>query len=475
MRGSLTGHRDFSSQGLLTMHRVYRHSLTILFSLLLLGAVSSASATLSQAVDGEPLPSLAPMLERTIPAVVNLSTRGRVVEQSPLFDDPFFRRFFDLPQMPRERQVQGLGSGVILDAQRGYILTNYHVIQRADEIVVTLHDGRRLDAQVVGIDQATDLAVLRVQADNLHAVPVADSDALRVGDFVVAIGNPFGLGQTVTSGIVSALGRSGLGIESYEDFIQTDASINPGNSGGALVNLRGELVGINTAILSRGGGNIGIGFAIPVNMAVQIMEHLVEHGEVRRGRLGVVAQDLTPDLAQAFGIPQTQGAVVARVEPGSAAERAGLREGDVVVRVNERAVRNATELRNAIGLLRVGSKVVLDVVRDNRRVTITAEVAQIRAETVEGRRLSRRLEGAAFSDIAENSELFGRVEGVLVASVDSGSPAARAGLREGDVILSVNRQPVRNVEDMRRALEGAGQRLLLNVRRDEGAFFLLLQ
>jgi Do/DeqQ family serine protease len=458
------------------MYPIIRKPLHYLLTLVLLLAFSPvASPGLPAQVDGEPLPSLAPMLERTIPAVVNLATRGRVVEQSPLLDDPFFRRFFDLPQVPRERWVQGLGSGVILDAERGYILTNFHVIQRADEIVVTLHDGRRLDAEVVGTDQATDLAVLRVAADGLDAVRVADSDELRVGDFVVAIGNPFGLGQTVTSGIVSALGRSGLGIESYEDFIQTDASINPGNSGGALVNLRGELVGINTAILARGGGNIGIGFAIPVNMALQVMDHLVEDGEVRRGRLGVTVQDLTPDLAQAFGIPQIHGAVIARVEPGSAAERAGLLEGDVVLAVNDRRVRNATELRNAIGLLRAGTEVKLDVVRDNRRQTVTAMVAQIEATTIEGVRLDRRLQGASFGDITEASPLHGRLQGVLVVSVEGGSPAARAGLRDGDVILSVNRQAVAGVEDMRRLLPGEGQRLLLNIRRDEGAFFLLLQ
>ncbi|MFN2348454.1 MAG: DegQ family serine endoprotease [Thioalkalivibrio sp.] len=458
------------------MRPLIRNTLTPFLLLLIMACSPLVGAALPTAVDDEPLPSLAPMLERTIPAVVNLATRGRVAaERNPLMDDPFFRRFFDMPQQPRERQTQGLGSGVILDAENGYILTNFHVIQRADEIVVTLHDGRLVDAEVVGTDQATDLAVLRIPAEGLTAVKVADSDALRVGDFVVAIGNPFGLGQTVTSGIVSALGRSGLGIESYEDFIQTDASINPGNSGGALVNLRGELVGINTAILSGSGGNIGIGFAIPVNMARQVMDHLVEYGEVRRGRLGVTVQDLTPDLAEAFGLDQTRGAVVAQVEPGSAAERAGLKEGDVVLRVNDRRIRNATELRNAIGLLRVGSQVTLDVVRDNRRRTLTAEVAEIQSVRTEGQQFSQRLEGASFGEIAEGSPLHGRVQGVLVVSVQSASPAARAGLREGDVILSVNRQPVKSLEDMRRAMGAEGQRLLLNIRREEGAFFLLLQ
>ncbi|WP_373054394.1 trypsin-like peptidase domain-containing protein, partial [Thioalkalivibrio sp.] len=277
-----------------------------------------ATAQLPAAVDGQPLPSLAPMLERTIPGVVNIATRARVVESaSPLFDDPFFRRFFDVPE--RERERQGLGSGVIVDADAGTILTNSHVIARADTILVTLHDGRQYEAEVVGADPATDVAVIRIDADDLQAIPLADSDALRVGDFVVAIGNPFGLGQTVTSGIVSALGRSGIGGAGFEDFIQTDASINPGNSGGALVNLRGELVGINTALLARGGGNIGIGFAIPANMARQIQEHLLAEGQVERGALGVEMQDLTPALAQAFGLDVSQGAVITRVVRGSAA------------------------------------------------------------------------------------------------------------------------------------------------------------
>ncbi|MCG5510829.1 DegQ family serine endoprotease [Ectothiorhodospira lacustris] len=458
------------------LHPLHKPLLWPLLLVLLLGLSLPAAARLPVEVDGEPLPSLAPMLERTIPGVVNLATRGRVQERvSPLFDDPFFRRFFDLPQAPRERQTQGLGSGVILDAGRGFILTNDHVIRNADEIVVTLHDGRRLDAKVIGTDQATDLAVLQVEAEGLKALPAADSDALKVGDFVVAIGNPFGLGQTVTSGIVSALGRTGLSVEAYEDFIQTDASINPGNSGGALVNLRGELVGINSAILTRGGGNIGIGFAIPVNMALQVMDHLVEYGEVRRGRLGVSVQDLTPDLARAFGIEQTRGAVIARVEPASPGARAGLKEGDVVTRVNGRAVRNAAELRNAIGLLRVGATVELEVLRDKRSRVIRAQVSEIQASSLDGGRISPRLEGAALGAIQEDSPLYGAVEGVLVARVAPGSPAARAGLRPGDLILSVNRRPVTSLEEVRQAAGTGGQRLLLNLRRDSSAFFLLLQ
>ena len=272
-----------------------------LIHLLILSILVSLSATilagLPNSVDGESLPTLAPMLEKTTPAVVNISTTGKVVVRDPFFDDPFFRRFFDVPEHQRERRTTGLGSGVIFDSNNGYIVTNSHVIDKAEDIVVTLEDGQRFNATVIGKDPGADIAVIQIEATQLSEIALGNSDSLRQGDFVVAIGNPFGLGQTVTSGIVSALGRSGLGIESYEDFIQTDASINPGNSGGALVNLRGELIGINTAIYGPSGGNVGIGFAIPVNMAKLITQQLIEHGEVKRGRLGFTAQDLTPDLA----------------------------------------------------------------------------------------------------------------------------------------------------------------------------------
>jgi len=274
---------------------------SFLFTCILFLSTQYVHASLPESVDGQALPSLAPMLEKTTSSVVNISTSGRVVVRDPFFDDPFFRRFFDVPQRQRERKTSGLGSGVIIDAKNGYVVTNSHVIDKAEEISVTLSDGQQYEAQVIGKDPGADIAVIKIQAENLVQIQLGDSDGLRQGDFVVAIGNPFGLGQTVTSGIVSALGRSGLGIESYEDFIQTDASINPGNSGGALVNLRGELIGINTAIYGRS-GNIGIGFAIPVNMAMQITEQLITYGEVKRGRLGFSAQDLTPDLAEAFGI-----------------------------------------------------------------------------------------------------------------------------------------------------------------------------
>ncbi|MGB5471941.1 MAG: trypsin-like peptidase domain-containing protein, partial [Gammaproteobacteria bacterium] len=310
----------------------------------------------ARAAPPPPGASLAPMLETVLPAVVNIATRAAPqMRRNPLLDDPFFQRFFDLPEArPREPQFQSRGSGVIVDARQGYVLTNHHVIADAEEITVTLRDGRSLTARVVGQDPEVDIALLRIEAGDLTALPIADSDALRVGDFVVAIGNPFGLGQTVTYGIVSALGRSGLGIEGFENFIQTDASINPGNSGGALVTTQGQLVGINTAILGPSGANIGIGFAIPSNMVQAIVRQLAEHGEVRRGELGVAIQDLTPELAAAFGLQINGGALLAQVVPGSAAEQAGLAAGDIVVAVNERPIRSGDALRNTIGLLPVG-------------------------------------------------------------------------------------------------------------------------
>ena len=336
-----------------------------------LALTPASRAALPPAAEGKELPSLAPMLEQVTPAVVNIATEGRLqVRQNPLFADPFFRRFFNVPEQPVERKTQSLGSGVIVDAERGLVLTNNHVVANATQVAVTLRDGRHLDAEVVGTDPATDVAVLKVPADNLVDLGLADSDSLRVGDFVVAIGNPFGLGQTVTSGIVSALSRSGLGIEGYEDFIQTDASINPGNSGGALVNLEGKLVGINTAIFSRTGGNIGIGFAIPINLALRVTEQLLDKGVVERGYIGAQVQDLNPDLAEAFDIDNQSGAIVNSVMADSPAQKAGLQPGDIIVSIDSKPVRAASDVRNHIGLLPVGELVSFEILRAGEKKTL---------------------------------------------------------------------------------------------------------
>ena len=334
-----------------------------------------AAAPIPEIASGA-IPSLAPMLSRVTPGVVNIAVRGKVKSENPLLQDPFFRRFFNLPQrhQQEERETQATGSGVIVDAAQGYVLTNGHVVDNATRIEVTTKENRRFTAKLVGRDTETDIALLQIPSQNLVAVPMGDSDRLQVGDFVLAVGNPFGLGQTVTSGIVSALGRSGLGIEGYEDFIQTDASINPGNSGGPLVNLQGQVVGINTAILAPGGGNIGIGFAVPVNMARRVMDQILRYGEVKRGRIGVAIQDLTPDLAQAMNTRQTNGAVIARVESGSPAEKAGLKTGDLVVAVNGTVVHSGTQLRNMIGLARIGDQVTLTVDRRGSEYTVPVRI-----------------------------------------------------------------------------------------------------
>lgn len=336
------------------------------------GCVSLAAFAAAPIVgaDGQ-IPTLAPLLKDVTPAVVNIATKGHEAV-NPLYNDPLFRRFYNIPEGAEKRETRAAGSGVIIDAEAGYVVTNNHVIERAEEIVVTLKDNRQLKAKLVGTDPDTDIAILQVEAKNLTALEIGDSDKLQVGDFVLAIGNPFGLGQTVTSGIVSALGRTGLGIESYENFIQTDASINPGNSGGALINLRGELVGINTAIV--GPSNVGIGFAVPINMARSVMQQLIAHGEVKRGRLGIEVDDLTPDIAEALHIDVPGGAVVSRVESGSPARKAGLRPGDVIIAVDDAPVQNSSDLRNRVGLTPVGQTIRLTIMRNGGRQTVDVKI-----------------------------------------------------------------------------------------------------
>lgn len=441
---------------------------------LLWGIQQFAAAALPAAdSQGAPLPTLAPMLERVTPAVVNIATRGTMpARDNPLLLDPFFRRFFGIPDRPPEQTTQSLGSGVVVDARLGYVITNHHVVDKASEITVTLRDGRALVATLVGTDPEADIAVVQVPAQSLTALPIADSDGLRVGDFVVAIGNPFGLGQTVTSGIVSALGRSGLGIEGYEDFIQTDASINPGNSGGALVNLRGELVGINTAILAPSGGNVGIGFAIPINMAMKLMEQIVAHGEVRRGVLGIAAQDLTPDLATAFNLTNEQGAVIVRIAKGSQADQAGLQVGDVITALGGRRINSAAELRNALGLMTVGERVDVVYLRDGKSQRATVVIEAPRLVTAPGEKLDRRLKGAVFQEIEPESGTA--AEGVLVRDVEPNSPAAARGLRPGDLVVSVNRRPVAHIDELKAAV-GGSRRLLIHLRRGDAALLLLVE
>jgi Do/DeqQ family serine protease len=423
-----------------------------------------ARAALPIAVDGEPLPSLAPMLEQVTPAVVNIATITQIEEAShPLLSDPFFRRFFKVPRERRERQNHSLGSGVILDAKQGLVLTNHHVIDKAAQIEVRLTDGRELQAELIGSDEETDIAVLRIPAQGLTQVTLADSDGLRVGDFVVAIGSPFGLNQTVTSGIVSALGRTGLGIEGYESFIQTDASINPGNSGGPLVDLRGRLVGINTAILAPGGGNVGIGFAIPVNMVRVVMDQILEHGSVQRGLFGVSVQDLTPELARALGTDARRGAVVSTVDAGSAAEQAGLLPGDLVTAVDGKPVRGASDLRNRVGLLQVGTEVELAITRGGKPMTLSGRVADPYAGFVDGGTFDPLLAGALLGESMEDTG----VPKLAVGRVERDGAAWQTGLREGDRVLAVNRERVQRLEDLRRLLGRAGGLYALHIQRGD--------
>jgi serine protease Do/serine protease DegQ len=443
---------------------------TLQFALLyVLATLSVAShAALPPAVGETPMPTLAPMIKRVSPAVVNIATRGTIKERTPrnpLLEDPLFRRFFDIPNMgPRERQFQSAGSGVIFDAKNGYIVTNAHVVDNATEITVTLQDGRDLTATVVGSDIPSDVAVLKVPSESLVQVALGDSGHLEVGDFVVAIGNPFGLQHTVTSGIVSGLGRSGINPDGYEDFIQTDASINPGNSGGALVNLRGELVGINSAILSRSGGNIGIGFAIPVNMARSIMDQLLKYGSVKRGLLGVNIYSLTPDMAKSLNIANTQGVLVSQVTEGSAAANAGIKPGDVITSINGQNIKSNSELRNAIGLSRVGDKLDVALIRDRKPIRLTATITELPAPQASSRSGSSATDSGAVHPGLVGATLVDSADGgVEIRAVEPRSAAAQM-FRKGDLIEGANRQAISNLKELR-AVARRGGALELKIRR----------
>ncbi len=442
-------------------------TLNLVLAIVALGASANASADIPAFIGDEKFPSLAPLVETASPAVVNIRVSQTVSSRNPLGDEAF-RRFFGLPEQgPQSREVASAGSGVIVDALNGYILTNHHVVENADEIQISTLSGDLYDAEIVGSDAATDIAVIRVDATGLTEMPIGDSDAVRVGDFVLAIGNPFGLSHTVTSGIVSALGRSGISRDGYEDFIQTDASINPGNSGGALVNMRGELVGINSAIISRTGGNVGIGFAVPSEIAQSIMRQILDFGEVRRGLLGVTIQTIDAEAAEALDATVTSGAMVTRVESGSAAEDAGLQLGDIIVSVNDEKISNASELRNTIGLMRSGDPVEITYIRDGDERTARTLLGEQQTVQNVGADIHPGLAGAQFAEAETN----GRPVGVEVVEVAEGSPAAQRGLQSGDIITAVNR---RKVETLAELNELAANRaiLFLVVRRGDRSMML---
>lgn len=445
-----------------------------LFLLWLLSSAAQAALP-NTTSNGEPFPSLAPMVKQVHPAVVNISTFStHEYRNNPLLNDPFFRHFFNLPdqrqlkRQPKKRQ-QSAGSGVIVDAKKGIVMTNHHVIRGADEVLVSLADGRSFEAEVLGEDAELDIAILKIEANNLVAVSISDSSELEVGDFVVAIGNPFGLGQTVTTGVVSALGRSGLGIEGYENFIQTDASINPGNSGGALVNLAGELVGINTAIIAPSGGNVGIGFAIPANMAKASMEQIIEHGEVRRGQIGVGIQDITPDLRRAFDLDNgQQGVLISEVAEGSPAEKAGLKAGDIVISVDGKATGSSGQLRSQIGIKSIGDKVNLGVLRDGDEKQFKVKVGKPQSRLTPSGSMHKLLDG-----IELEAEKNGN--GVLVTGIEPDSNAAYSGLRVGDLIIAANKRRVRDLDSLAKALQLSQTSILLQVNRRGGSLFIVIR
>ncbi|QTF07449.1 serine endoprotease DegP [Brenneria izadpanahii] len=455
---------------------------------------ANAAELIPSSSSSNQLPSLAPMLEKVMPSVVSIAVEGhtsvareKVPQQlQPFFGDnsPFCQDgspFQDSPicqgddggdgQSSRQQAFQALGAGVIINAEKGYVVTNNHVVDNADKIQVRLNDGRKYDAKVIGKDPRSDVALVQLQNfKNLTAIQMADSDQLRVGDYTVAIGNPYGLGETATSGIVSALGRSGLNIENYENFIQTDAAINRGNSGGALVNLNGELIGLNTAILAPDGGNIGIGFAIPSNMVKSLVAQIVEFGEVKRGELGITGTELNSELAQAMKVDAQRGAFVSQVQPKSAAAEAGIKAGDVIVSLNGKAISSFAALRAQVGSLPVGSKLSLGLLRDGKPLTVDVTLQQSSQAQVASGNLYSGIEGAELS----NTQIDGQ-KGVKVDNVKAGSAAAKIGLKKGDIILGVNQQPVQNLGELRKILDSKPAVLALSIRRGDSNIYLLMQ
>lgn len=459
---------------------------------LALSPLATAAETASSATTAQQMPSLAPMLEKVMPSVVSINVEGSTTVNTPrlprnfqqFFGDnsPFCQDGSPFQSSPfcqqggpggddsaQKQKFMALGSGVIIDAAKGYVVTNNHVVDNATSIKVSLSDGRKFDAKVVGKDPRSDIALIQIKdPKNLTAIKMADSDALRVGDYTVAIGNPFGLGETVTSGIVSALGRSGLNVENYENFIQTDAAINRGNSGGALVNLNGELIGINTAILAPDGGNIGIGFAIPSNMVQSLTEQMVKYGQVKRGELGIMGTELSSDLAKAMKVDAQRGAFVSQVMPNSSAAKAGIKAGDVITTLNGKAISSFAALRAQVGSMPVGSKVELGLLRDGKPVNVTLELQQSSSTQVDSSSIFKGIEGAEMSN-------KGADKGVAVNSVKGNTPAAMIGLKKGDVIVGANQQPVKNIADLRKILDSKPSVLALNIQRGDSTIYLLMQ
>ncbi|MBW7982027.1 serine endoprotease DegP [Enterobacillus tribolii] len=451
---------------------------------------ANAAETASATGAAQQLPSLAPMLEKVMPSVVSINVEGsaavnnRMPQQFQQFfgdDSPFCQQgspFSGSPLCqgggggaPAKEKFKALGSGVIINAEKGYVVTNNHVVENADTIQVVLSDGRKFEAKTIGTDPRTDIALIQLKdAKNLSAIKMADSDQLRVGDYTVAIGNPYGLGETVTSGIVSALGRSGLNVENYENFIQTDAAINRGNSGGALVNLNGELIGINTAILAPDGGNIGIGFAIPSSMVKNLTAQMVEFGQVKRGELGIMGTELNSELAKAMKIDAQRGAFISQVVPKSAAAKAGLKAGDVIVSLNGKSISSFASFRAEIGTMPVGSKLALGIIRDGKPMNVEANLEQSQQSQVSSGNIFSGIEGADLSNYAAEGQ-----KGVKVDEVKKGSAAARIGLQKGDIILGVNQQPVENLGELRKILDSKPPVLALNIRRGDNSIYLLMQ
>lgn len=431
---------------------------------LMIGCFMSQNSIASTPVN----PSLAPMLQKILPSVVNIRAQIKITDINTL-SKLQKNQSGEVPD-----KFLSVGSGVIVNADKGYILTNAHVVSDAERVVVTLGDGRHYTAKIIGADKPSDIALLQIQAKNLSPITIGNSNELKVGDFVAAIGNPFGLNQSVTSGIVSALGRSTLGIENYENFIQIDAPINPGNSGGALVDTQGRLIGINTAILAPDRGSIGIGFAIPSNMAQSVMQQLIEYGNVRRGALGIGAQDITPELASAFGLSVSKGAVVTQIIPNSPAEKAGFQIGDVITAVNGSDVKNANDVVNAVGFVRVDSNANVSVLRKNKSMSLSAVLLDPKKRAQASEAMDPFFYGVSLKDFTLLSPVHGDIKGVLIVTVDDDTNAWRSDLRPGDVITSANQQKISSIAELKKIAAGAKDNLLLNVLRGPGAVFLVI-